>query len=88
MTIKKFITYVFTVWLFIKLLQGKSLFFLFYYNGNFLATGVFASPCGHIHKDSVGYISSPNFPYDKYPPMADCKYTIEAPPGKAIKVRF
>ena len=70
---------------YLKLIKNEKHVYSFL-NEKFLASGVFASPCGHIHRDSVGYISSPNFPYGKSPPMADCKYTIEAPPGKAIKV--
>uniref|UniRef100_A0A8C7RSX3 ST14 transmembrane serine protease matriptase n=1 Tax=Oncorhynchus mykiss TaxID=8022 RepID=A0A8C7RSX3_ONCMY len=43
--------------------------------------------CGGVLSDAQGNFSSPHYP-SFYPPALDCKWTIEVPAGKQVRVKF
>uniref|UniRef100_A0A8C7CES6 ST14 transmembrane serine protease matriptase n=1 Tax=Oncorhynchus kisutch TaxID=8019 RepID=A0A8C7CES6_ONCKI len=43
--------------------------------------------CGGVLNDAQGNFSSPHYP-SFYPPAVDCKWTIEVPAGKQVRVKF
>lgn len=49
--------------------------------------GMTATMCGGQLMGEKGQFSSPNFP-NYYPPKISCQWSIQAPPGKGLKVTF